>query len=106
MMRFLSIACAISFAFSVSAQDGHWEVYLAEYEKGPGSTVVNMDIKNTGLDKTLPFLFSAGVTFTDCTADGLPVHGEFTNLNKISDSITALVNRLVKNILVGTFTYQ
>jgi len=106
MIRFLIIPCAISFAFSVAAQDGNWEVYLAQYEKGPGSTVVNMDIKKTGPDRTLPFLFSAGVNFTNCTADGLPVHDEFKNLNKISDSITALINRLVKNNLVGTFTYQ
>jgi hypothetical protein len=93
-------------SINLSAQDGNWEVYLAQYEKGPGSTVLNMDIKNIAPNKNLPFLFSAGVNFTNCTTDGLPASAEFSNLNRISDSITALVNRLVKNTIVGTFTYQ
>ncbi|MGZ8553364.1 MAG: hypothetical protein ACXWV8_08160, partial [Chitinophagaceae bacterium] len=73
-------------SINLFAQEGNWEVYLAQYEKGPGSTVVNMGIKNMAPDKNLPFLFSAGVNFTNCTTDGFPTSDEFGNLNGISDS--------------------
>ncbi|TMI93041.1 MAG: DUF695 domain-containing protein [Bacteroidetes bacterium] len=88
------------------SQQDNWDVYMARYEKGPGTTVVNMTIRKTAPAVNFPFLFSAGVKFTNCTNDGLPVATEFDNLNRISDSIISAVNRLVKNILVGTFTYQ
>ena len=106
MTRFLLVISIVTWALNGSAQEGNWEVYLAQYEKGPGSTVVNMDIKTMAPDKTQPFLFSAGVNFTNCNSDGFPMSDEFNNLNKISDSILALINRMVKNTLVGTFTYQ
>lgn len=106
MKRFFAALFLATLSVSLSAQEANWEVYLAQYEKGPGSTVVNMDIIKIAPDKTLPFLFSAGVIFTNCTGDGFPVSAEFSNLNTISDSIITLLNRLVKNTSVGTFTYQ
>lgn len=105
MTRILAIFCLIISTIKLSGQEDHWEVYMAQYEKGPGSTIVNMDLKKMAPDKGLPFLFSAGVFFTDCS-DGLPSVKELNVLNEISDSIVALVNRLIKNTLVGTFTYQ
>jgi uncharacterized protein (TIGR01619 family) len=105
MKRIILIISLFISAADLFAQEENWDTYLAQYEKGPGSTVLNMDIKKIAPDKTLPFLFSAGVKFTNCK-DGLPSPDEFTVLNRISDSITALINGLVRNTLVGTFTYQ
>ena len=106
-MRTYFIAAAIIVcSTSATSQEGNWEVYLAQYEKGPGSTVVNMDLRKAAPIKNKPFLFSAGVKFTNCRPDGFPVSGEFEILNKISDSVTATVSRLVSNIIAGTFTYQ
>jgi len=88
------------------SQTEDWEVYMARYEKGPSSTIVNMVIKQIAPNLNFPFLFSAGVNFTNCTNDGLPAPGELDNLNRISDSVVAVLNRSVKNVIVGTFTYQ
>ncbi len=79
---------------------------MAQYEKGPGSTLVNMSIKKTAPDKNFPFLFSAGVNFTNCSPEGMPTPLELNNLYRISDSIVAIINRTTKNVFVGTFTYQ
>ncbi len=88
------------------AQTGDWDTYLARYEKGPGSTLVNMALKLKAPDSTFPFLFAAGVKFKNCSADGLPAPTAFITLDKISDSIVALIGRQSKFILTGTFSYQ
>lgn len=105
-MNKASICICLFVSSTLVAQEENWEVYLAQYEKGPGSTIVKMGIRGTAPDKSFPFLFSAGVKFTECGSEGLPVSSEFETLNRISDSIVATVNRLIKNIIVGTFTYQ
>lgn len=91
---------------SLFSQTGEWDTYLARYEKGPGSTLVNMSLKKTAPDTQYPFLFAAGVQFRNCTAEGLPAPLAFNSLNKISDSVVTLLNRLGKPVLSGTFTYQ
>lgn len=91
---------------SLFSQSGEWDTYLARYEKGPGSTLVNMSLVKTAPDQQYPYLFAAGVQFRNCTAEGLPAPLAFNTLNKISDSVVALLNRSGKPVLAGTFTYQ
>jgi hypothetical protein len=90
----------------IHAQTGDWDTYLARYEKGPGSTMVNMGLKAKAPDSTCPYLFAAGVKFRNCTNDGLPAPTSFISLNRISDSIVSLMGRRSKSILTGTFSYQ
>jgi len=95
------------FSYTVAAgQNGEWDTYLARYEKGPGSTLVNMALKKTAPDSSRPFLFAAGVKFKNCTQEGLPAATAFISLNRISDSIVALMGRHPGQILAGTFSYQ
>ncbi len=88
------------------AQNGEWDTYLAMYEKGPGSTLVNMSLKQVAPDSTRPFLFAAGVKFKNCTRKGLPAATAFITLNRISDSIVSLIGKQAGTILAGTFAYQ
>ena len=98
----------VTFYSVASAQqdDGQWDVYMAQYEKGVGSTVINMDLKSNAPDKNYRFLLSTGVHFNDCTNDGFPSQAEFQKLYVVSDSVKKLVNLNVSNIMAGTFTYQ
>lgn len=88
------------------AQTGDWATYLARYEKGPGSTLVNMTLKQQAPDSSLPYLFAAGVKIKNCTPDGLPTASAFISLNRISDSIVTLLGRRQGTLLTGTYTYQ
>lgn len=88
------------------AQKGDWDTYLARYEKGPGSTLVNMTLKQHAPDSSLPYLFAAGVKFKNCATDGLPAATAFHSLNRISDSVVAMVGKRRGTLLTGTFTYQ
>ncbi|MBI3139294.1 MAG: DUF695 domain-containing protein [Sphingobacteriales bacterium] len=106
MKRILFFFVLTLFIQSLFAQSGEWDTYIARYEKGPGSTLVNMSLKNNAPDTQYPYLFAAGVQFKNCTAEGLPAPLAFNSLTKISDSVVALLARLNKPVLAGTFTYQ
>lgn len=92
-----------SFIFS---QQDEWDVYMAQYEKGLGSTVLNMSLKQTAPKKEFPFVLVTGVTFKDCDAEGLPGKKQFPELYKISDSVNACLERNCQMVFAGTFTYQ
>lgn len=94
----LSASTLLSFA-----QDEEWEVYMAGYEKGPGSTLVNMSYKANAPFRQYPFLLIAGVTFPDCDSTGLPAKTAFDQLYAVSDQIQAILSNYK---LAGTFTYQ
>ncbi len=94
------------FPLALSAQDEYWDTYLAKYEKGPGSVMLNMDLKKIAPVKKLPFLLVTGVSFTNCTDEGQPAAREFPNLYKMEDSVKALVDHNVRNKMAGSFTYQ
>ena len=108
MRKFVLYFSFITFYSAALAQqnDEQWDVYMAQYEKGVGSTVVNMGLKNKAPDKSFRFLLSTGVHFNDCTTDGFPSEAEFQKLYVVSDSVKKLVGLNVSNIMAGTFTYQ
>lgn len=83
-----------------------WEAYLAMYEKGPGSTTVNMELISYAPKKSLPFVLITGVTVLKCTDDGFPEKEEFDRLYNVSDLIQSEISKFAKMEHVGTFTYQ
>ena len=88
------------------SQQENWEVYMAQYQKGPGSTLINMSLKETAPIKQFPYLLTTGVKFIDCSNEGLPVKDGFEILYKISDTIKNIIDLKLKNKAAGTFTYQ
>lgn len=88
------------------AQEGNWDVYLAQYENGPGSITLNMDLIVTAPKNDLPYILVTGVEFENCREDGFPNSDEFEKLYMISDGILELLKDRVKFELAGTFTHQ
>nr|WP_321409595.1 DUF695 domain-containing protein [uncultured Carboxylicivirga sp.] len=104
--RILLMISILTFSNS-KAQEGNWDVYLAQYENGPGSVTINMDAINSAPNKDLPILLVTGVTFDNCREDGLPNNDEFEKLYNVSDNVDRLLKENgVSYELVGTFTYQ
>jgi uncharacterized protein (TIGR01619 family) len=101
-----------SFLFVISTylfahgQESNWDTYLAQYEKGAGSTTLNMDLVKTAPVKSLPFIVITGVTYRKCNSDGFPVKEEFDILYKISDDLNEAISSITKSELAGTFTSQ
>ena len=106
-MKFgIAIFVTLLIHYNVKSQNSNWEVYLAQYDLGPGSTTLNMDLINVAPVKELPFVVITGVTFTECTKDGFPAKNEFSNLYKISDDIEQVISSITRNELAGTYTYH
>jgi regulator of RNase E activity RraB len=103
---FLLVSCSSQLQDKQPIDKGNWDVYMAMYDKGAGSTTLNMDLVKHAPKKDLPYLLITGVTFINCTNDGFPNKDEFNNLYKVSDNVQEIVARLNKMELVGTFTYQ
>lgn len=79
---------------------------MAMYEKGAGSTTLNMDLVKYAPKNELPFILITGATFTNCANDGFPNNDEFNKLYDLSDNALAVVSKLTKMEHAGTFTYQ
>ena len=93
-------------ALSSFSQEENWDVYMAQYEKGVGSTMINMSLKEVAPVKQIPYLLSTGVALIKCSPDGLPEKDEFDMLYKISDRIKYVLDSIKKNKFAGTFSYQ
>jgi len=107
MIRKSFICSLLSLCFSVAnAQDDQWDVYMAQYEKGVGSVLINISAKNIAPVSGYPFILVTGITYTGCNPDGLPAKAQFEDLYTISDSVKKIIDKHTSNILVGTFTYQ
>ncbi len=107
-MQHLFLYAIIFFPTLVIGQDDqeHWEPYLAQYEKGAGSTVVNMSLKDQAPFSQYPWLLKAGVKIKHCSVEGLPEQEEWDNLHKISDKIKATIDAHGPSKVPGIFTYQ
>ena len=92
-----------TFAF---CQEGNWDVFIAQYEKGPGSVTLNMDLIYSSPKRHLPFVVITGVKTKKCSGDGWPDKEEYDNLYKVSDDIIGAISSTVKSELVGSWTYQ
>jgi hypothetical protein len=113
MKRFITLIIAVFTLIQSSRsqnagekQEGTWDVYLASYDEGVGSTIFNMDLIKVAPKKQLPFLVVTGVTFKNCTDDGLPNKGQLDKLYEISDKVVAAIAGLTASEHAGSFTYK
>lgn len=102
----LSIVISLFTYNNSRAQDGNWEVYMAQYEEGPGSIMLNMDLIHNVPKTTLPFRLVTGVNFANCSDEGMPNADEFEKLYVLSDQVESLIKTMGAYEYVGTFTYQ
>ena len=88
------------------AQDGSWNVYLAQYEEGIGSVTLDMDLIHNSPQANKPYIVITGVTYKDCRADGFPNDNELEQLYQIADAAEEAIAAKTKHTLAGTFTQQ
>lgn len=92
--------------FSAYSQPENWDIYLAGYDDGAGSTTLNMELINTAPKKELPYIVITGVTYTKCDEYGFAEPKELENLYEISDKVREAVTKVTKNEVAGTFMHQ
>src|SRR5258708_27103371 len=79
---------------------------MAQYEKGAGSTLINLSLREKAPMKQYPFLLKTGVKLINCGQDGLPSKEEWDALYAISDKMKSVIDFTLKSKSVGTFSYQ
>ena len=89
-----------------AGQEDVWDVYMAQYDKGAGTTLINMSLKGSAPKSEFPFIVITGVTYSRCDPKGFPFKDEFPVLYRISDSVKMTIERYTTCIQTGTFTYQ
>jgi hypothetical protein len=108
MKHFLFLLFSLLFILKSNCQEieENWDTYMASYEKGAGSVLLNMSLKERAPLLNYGYAVITGVKLKDCTPDGLPTQQEFKTLYKISDGVHELIEKKKRTILAGTFTYQ
>lgn len=81
-----------------------WWSYLANYEKGAGSTVVNLELKKRCPEPKFRYLVVTGVSYT--SSKELPDGQELDKLNAISSKRLKFMQEHTSSILAGTFTHD
>lgn len=98
------IISVILFSHFANAQKENWDVYLADYDGKPGSTVVDMGLLSIAPNKIFKYLVVTGVKTDKCLESGFPEDAEFKILYKISDSVKTILTSVSAGRMAGTFT--
>ena len=83
-----------------------WWTYLADYDGRPGSTVVNMALKGSAPNASMPTALVTGVSYESLDKNsGLPDAGELDLLNQLAEKRLPIIKTKSKCVVhVGTFT--
>ncbi|MEJ1240887.1 DUF695 domain-containing protein [Chryseolinea sp. T2] len=63
-----------------------WDAYVARYEAGLGSVILNMHVQDEDRS-SFPYLLVTGVDCKECTGDGFPLRREYKRLYRLSDEV-------------------
>jgi hypothetical protein len=90
------------------AQSEHWDVYEAQYKDGPGTTVLDMGLKDGAPYKDWPYLVKAIIHYKACkTEDGFPsTHAEMDKLQDISNVLEDYMKIQVHAKCAGSFMHH
>lgn len=83
-----------------------WWSYLAAYDAGPGSILLDLTLRKIAPVKEYSHLIVTGVTYTSTQKDGLPDVDDLDRLNRISRAVVAAIAHKTPSIYVGTFTHN
>jgi uncharacterized protein (TIGR01619 family) len=106
LAKLISALLLLTFCENAFAQaEDHWESYIAAYEKGAATTLVNMSLKEKAPVKDQVFLLITSITFTPCE-NGLPTPEMQETLEGMDDVLARQVSFLGKTTFTGTRTYN
>ena len=88
------------------AQEEGWDVYMAQFDDGPGTIVIHKGLAASAPQEERPFVVVAGVTYEDCEDDGFPSMEQFDILYEIEDAVELAIMGHCSATLAGTFTHQ
>jgi Family of unknown function (DUF695) len=109
MQRILGLLLLLFVATPLSAMpqsDEQWWSYLASYDSGPGSILLNLALRKRAPVAEYPHLVVTGSTYVSKEKKGLPDAGDLARLNALEEKVLAAVSKRSQYIHAGTFTYN
>lgn len=91
---------------TATAQEEHWDTYMARYGEKPGSVLVDMALMSIAPDRKYPYLLITGPHSQNCGKQGIPANEDIADLEGILDATTNFVTGVTAKVLTGTFTYN
>jgi hypothetical protein len=84
-----------------------WWSYLADYDGLPGSTVVNLALKQYAPLQDHQMLLVTGISYDSLPENsGLPSPAELDSLNHLGEKRLALIKAKTDSVFVGSFTHK
>lgn len=107
MKHITPIAILLMLASLISyAQEPRWKTYTTQFDAGPATISLNMDLIYSPPKREFPFLLIMELTTGNCQENGLPKFEALETLNSVSEKVEEALSELTPNMLVGSFTYQ
>jgi hypothetical protein len=83
-----------------------WWTYLASYDAGPGSTLVDLGLRKHAPLVDYPYRVVTGTTYVSVDRDGFPENADFDRLNDLQDRVEAAIAKQSPHIYAGRFTHN
>jgi hypothetical protein len=87
-----------------AAQKEMWWTYEAQYDKTPGTTLVNLALEAQAPNAAYPYVVITGISYQTRRADRLPDREELTRIQPFDEQIMSTVAAAAPAIWAGTFT--
>ena len=81
-----------------------WWSYIAQYDKLPGTTLVNLALRKQAPNANFPYVVIAGVDYEIKRADRLPDSKELDRLQALDEQAVNVITSITPAIWAGTFT--
>jgi hypothetical protein len=107
MGRFLITTSLVLATMSTFVQGSErWWSYLASYDAGPGSILVDLSLSKRAPVSEYPFVVVTGTTYASTERQGLPEESDTNRLKELHERIVAAIAKQSPYIDAGTFTYN
>lgn len=84
-----------------------WWTYLADYDGLPGSTLLNMSLKDHAPLEEYPIVLIAGHDYAPSPGgQGLPDPEELQAMNEVAEQLEAAISKHTPCVAVGVFTHK
>jgi Family of unknown function (DUF695) len=102
----IAIACATTLVKAEPLSNEQWWSYLASYDAGPGSILLNLALRKQAPLTDYPHIVVTGTTYSSSGKKGLPEATDFGRLNALEEKVIAAIAKKSQYIHAGTFTHN
>jgi len=106
LSRIIIMLLSIFAISNAVARSEQWWSYLATYDDGPGSIIVDLSLHKEMPKKDFPYLIVTGTTYESTELQGLPTPSDLDRLNDLQSKVLKTLSSRTEIVHAGAFTYN